>query len=186
MTDTIFVGLDVHKATVAVAVAEGMRGGEVRQLGAIPHRADAIAKLTEKLGKGGRRLSFCYEVGPCGYGLHRQLTALGHECMVVAPSLIPMKVGDRVKTDRRDAVMLAKLHRAGELTAVWVPDGAHEAMRDLIRARADRRGLDLSHAGSDQPQTARPQREPAPGHPRYRLEGPGAPMCPLSTAGGGR
>ncbi len=136
MTDTIFVGLDVHKATVAVAVAEGMRGGEVRQLGAIPHRADAIAKLTEKLGKGGRRLSFCYEAGPCGYGLHRQLTALGHECMVVAPSLIPMKADDRVKTDRRDAVMLAKLHRAGELTAVWVPDGAHEAMRDLIRARA--------------------------------------------------
>jgi len=136
MNDTIFVGLDVHKATVAVAVAEGMRGGEVRQLGAIPHRADHIAKLAEKLAKGGRRLSFCYEAGPGGYGLHRQLTALGHECMVVAPSLIPMKAGDRVKTDRRDAVMLAKLHRAGELTAVWVPDSAHEAMRDLIRARA--------------------------------------------------
>ena len=136
MNDIIFVGLDVHKATIAVAVAEGARGGEVRQLGAIPNRADHIAKLVEKLAKGGRRLNFCYEAGPCGYGLHRQLTALGHDCMVVAPSLIPMKAGDRVKTDRRDAVMLAKLHRAGELTAVWVPDDAHEAMRDLIRARA--------------------------------------------------
>ena len=136
MNDIIFVGLDVHNATVAVAVAEGTRGGGVRHLGAIPNRADHIAKLSEKLGKGGRRLSFCYEAGPCGYGLHRQLSALGHDCMVVAPSLIPMKAGDRVKTDRRDAVMLAKLHRAGELTAVWVPDGAHEAMRDLIRARA--------------------------------------------------
>lgn len=136
MNDIIFVGLDVHKATVAVAVAEGTRGGEVRQLGSIPNRADHIAKLAEKLGKGGRRLNFCYEAGPCGYGLHRQLTDLGHDCIVVAPSLIPMKAGDRVKTDRRDAMMLAKLHRAGELTAVWVPDGAHEAMRDLIRARA--------------------------------------------------
>lgn len=113
MNDIIFVGLDVHKATVAVAVAEGTRGGGVRHLGAIPNRADHIAKLSEKLGKGGRRLSFCYEAGPCGYGLHRQLSALGHDCMVVAPSLIPMKAGDRVKTDRRDAVMLAKLHRAG-------------------------------------------------------------------------
>jgi len=136
MNDIIFVGLDVHKATVAVAVAEGTRGGEVRQLGAISNRADHIAKLVEKLSKSGRRLNFCYEAGPCGYGLHRQLTGLGHDCIVVAPSLIPMKAGDRVKTDRRDAVMLAKLHRAGELTAVWVPDGAHEAMRDLIRARA--------------------------------------------------
>jgi transposase len=88
------------------------------------------------LAKGGRRLSFCYEAGPCGYGLYRQLTGLGHTCFVVAPSLIPMRAGDRVKTDRRDAVMLAKLHRAGELSAVWVPDDAREAMRDLIRARA--------------------------------------------------
>jgi transposase len=136
MNDIIFVGLDVHKATVAAAVAEGTRGGEVRQLGNMPNRADQIAKLAEKLGKNGQRLSFCYEAGPCGYGLHRQLTALGHECIVVAPSLIPMKAGDRVKTDRRDAAMLAKLHRAGELTAVWVPDAAHEAMRDLVRARA--------------------------------------------------
>jgi transposase len=89
-----------------------------------------------RLGKGGRRLSFCYEAGPCGYGLHRLLTGRGHSCIVVAPSLIPMKSGDRVKTDRRDPVMLAKLHRAGELTAIWIPDAAHEAMRDLVRARA--------------------------------------------------
>ena len=136
MNDSIFVGLDVHKATISVAIAEGMRGGEVRQLGIVPNRADQIAKLAEKLTRGGQRVSFCYEAGPCGYGPHRQLTELGHDCIVVAPSLIPMKAGDRVKTDRRDAAMLAKLHRAGELTAVWVPDAAHEAMRDLVRARA--------------------------------------------------
>lgn len=136
MNNTIFVGMDVHKATISVAVAEGARGGEVRHLGNIPNRADHVGKLVERLGKNVQKLRFCYEAGPCGYGLHRQLTGLGHECVVVAPSLIPMKAGDRIKTDRRDAVMLAKLHRAGELTAVWVPDGAHEAMRDLVRARA--------------------------------------------------
>jgi transposase len=136
MNSITYVGLDVHKATISVAVAEGRRGGEVRHVGVFPNQADHVAKLVERLGKGGRRLSFCYEAGPCGYGLHRQLTELGHECIVVAPSLIPVKAGDRVKTDRRDAVMLAKLHRAGELTSVWVPDDAHEAMRDLIRARA--------------------------------------------------
>jgi transposase len=87
-----------------------------------------------------QRLRFCYEAGPCGYGLHRQIKALGHECVVVAPSLIPMKAGDRIKTDRRDAAMLAKLHCAGELTAVWIPDAAHEAMRDLIRARNGSQG----------------------------------------------
>ena len=136
MQDTTFIGLDVHKATISVAVARGERGGEVRNWGSVPHRADHIRKLVEKLAAGGARLQFCYEAGPCGYGLHRQLVEMGHDCVVVAPSLIPTKAGDRVKTDRRDAVMLAKLHRAGELTAVWVPDTAHEAMRDLIRARA--------------------------------------------------
>ena len=136
MNAITYVGLDLHKATISVAVAEGRRGGEVRHVGVFANRADHIAKLVERLGKDGRQLSFCYEAGPCGYGLHRQLTELGHDCIVVAPSLIPMKAGDRVKTDRRDAVMLAKLHRAGELTSVWVPDDAHEAMRDLIRARA--------------------------------------------------
>ena len=82
-------------------------------------------------------LRFCYEAGPCGYGIQRQISASGHECVVVAPSLIPRRPGDRVKTDRRDAASLAKLHRAGELTAVWVPDARHEAMRDLVRARLD-------------------------------------------------
>ena len=136
MSSIAFIGLDVHKATIAVAVAEGIRGGEVRQLGMFANRADVIAKLAARLSETGQELSFCYEAGPCGYGLQRQLEGLGHACVVVAPSLIPSKPGDRVKTDRRDAVALAKLHRAGELTAVWVPDAAHEAMRDLVRARA--------------------------------------------------
>jgi transposase len=136
MGSIAFVGMDVHKATIAVAVAEGVRGGEVRQLGIFPNRAEVIAKLAGRLAGDGRELSFCYEAGPCGYGLQRQLEGLGHACMVVAPSLIPSKPGDRVKTDRRDALSLAKLHRAGELTAVWVPDAANEAMRDLVRARA--------------------------------------------------
>src|SRR5260370_3131735 len=82
-------------------------------------------------------LRFCYEAGPCGHGIQRQLSATGHDCVVVAPSLIPKRPGDRIKTDRRDASSLAKLHRAGELTAVWVPDARHEAMRDLVRARLD-------------------------------------------------
>ena len=136
MQDSVFIGLDVHKATISVAIAQGGRGGEVRHWGTIPHRPDYVRRLVERLGADGCQLHFCYEAGPCGYGLYRQLVAMGHDCIVVAPSLIPVKAGDRVKTDRRDAVMLAKLHRAGELTAVWVPGAAHEAMRDLVRARA--------------------------------------------------
>jgi len=101
-SNTIFVGLDVHKTTVVSAVVEGVRGSDVRQLGTIPDRADQIAKLVENLTRDGQRLRFCYEAGPCGYGIYRQLTEMGHECIVVAPSLIPMKAGDRVKTDRRD------------------------------------------------------------------------------------
>jgi transposase len=135
--DTItYVGMDVHKATVSVALAEAGRGGEIRQFGVFENRPETLRKLAARLSKGRRRLSFCYEAGPCGYGLHRLLTGCGHDCVVVAPSLIPLKAGDRVKTDRRDAMMLAKLHRAGELTAIWIPDAAHEAMRDLVRARA--------------------------------------------------
>jgi transposase len=130
----------VHKATISVALAEGGRGGEVRQLGVFENRPEVVTKLAARLGKDGRRLSFCYEAGPCGYGLHRLLTGCGHDCVVVAPSLIPIKAGDRVKTDRRDALMLAKLHRAGELTPIWIPDAAHEAMRDLVRGRERRRG----------------------------------------------
>ncbi len=129
-----YVGMDVHKATIAVTVAPS-GGGEVRYVGEIENTPQAVAKLVKQLRKDGADLKFCYEAGPCGYGLHRQLTELGWECQVVAPSLIPKKAGDRVKTDRRDSLLLARLHRAGELTAVWVPDGAQEALRDLTRAR---------------------------------------------------
>jgi len=135
-----YVGLDVHKETIAVAVAESDKG-EVRYVGEIANTPQAMKKLIKQLRKDGDQLSFCYEAGPCGYGLHRQLSDLGWDCQVVAPSLIPKKAGDRVKTDRRDAVSLARLHRAGELTAVWVPDGAQEALRDLTRAREDLKRL---------------------------------------------
>ena len=132
---SVCVGLDTHKAKIAVAVAEPGRAGEVRCQGEITNRPDAVRRLIERLGARHGRLRICYEAGPCGYGLHRQITALGHDCTVVAPSLVPRRPGDRVKTNRRDAVTLARLHRAGELTAVWVPDPTHEAMRDLVRAR---------------------------------------------------
>jgi len=130
-----FVGLDTSKLRNSVAIAEGGRTGEVRFLGEIDTTPAAIRKLVKKLATKYERLSFCYEAGPTGYGAYRQITGLGHDCIVAAPSLIPKKPGDRVKTNRRDAVTLAKLHRAGELTAVWVPDCGHEAMRELTRAR---------------------------------------------------
>ncbi|ANY82157.1 transposase (plasmid) [Microvirga ossetica] len=131
----IFVGLDVHKDTITVALAEEGQRGDVREYGRITNTPADLKKLADKLGCTGRTLRFCYEAGPCGYGIQRQLTAAGHECVVVAPSLIPRKPGERIKTDRRDASNLARLHRAGELTSVWVPDPAHEALRDLARAR---------------------------------------------------
>jgi transposase len=131
----IFVGLDVHKDTITVALADEGRRGDVREYGRIVNTPEGLKKLLDKLGRTGQPLRFCYEAGPCGYGIQRQLTAAGHECVVVAPSLIPRKPGERIKTDRRDASNLARLHRAGELTAVWVPDPAHEALRDLVRAR---------------------------------------------------
>jgi transposase len=130
-----YVGLDVHKADIVVAVAAGGLRGEVREYGRIANTPAAVARLARKLSREGVRLRFCYEAGPCGYGIQRQLSGLGHECVVVAPSLIPKRAGDRIKTDRRDAASLARLDRAGELTAVWVPDAGHEAMRDLVRAR---------------------------------------------------
>jgi transposase len=132
---TTFIGLDVHKETIAVAVAEAGQRGVVREYGKIAHTPAAVKTLAAKLARTGRTLQFCYEAGPCGYGIQRQLTLAGHGCVVVAPSLIPRKPGDRIKTDRRHAINLAKLHRAGELTPVWVPDPQHEAMRDLVRAR---------------------------------------------------
>lgn len=131
----VFVGIDTSKLRNAVAIAEGGRNGEVRYLGEIDNTQAATKKLVAKLCKRYGKLTFCYEAGPTGYGLHRWLTELGQSNIVVAPSLIPRRPGDRVKTNRRDAQGLAKLLRAGELTAVWVPDAAHEAMRDLVRAR---------------------------------------------------
>src|SRR5499427_5262390 len=130
-----FVGIDTSKLRNAIAIADGGRGGEVRFLGEFLSTEAAIRKLVAKLAAKYRHLTFCYEAGPTGYGLYRLLKSLGYECLVVAPSLIPKRAGDRVKTNRRDAVSLAKLLRAGELTAVWVPDERHEAMRDLSRAR---------------------------------------------------
>ena len=135
---TTFIGLDVHKATISVCLAEAGRTGEIRFVGESPNRPAAVSKLIGKLTpRQEGRLSFCYEAGPCGYGLYRPLRHAGHHCVVVAPSLLPIRPGDRVKTDRRDAQTLARLHRAGELIGVWVPDPAHEAMRDLVRARED-------------------------------------------------
>ena len=130
-----FVGLDTSKSRNVVAIAESGRAGEVRFLGEIAADGPATSKLVRKLAGKYRRVTFCYEAGPTGYGLYRQIKSLGHECLVVAPSLIPKRPGDKVKTNRRDAVSLARLLRAGELTAVWVPERSHEAMRDLTRAR---------------------------------------------------
>ena len=130
-----FVALDTSKLRNAVAIADAGRAGEVRFLGEIENTAAAVAKLVRKLAAKYGRLTFCYEAGPTGYGLYRQIKGLGHACMVVAPSLIPRKPGERVKTNRRDALSLVKQLRAGDLTAVWVPDARHEAMRDLTRTR---------------------------------------------------
>jgi transposase len=127
-----FIGLDVHADTIAVAIAEPT--GEVRSVGVIPNRPESIRKLVKKVGPA-EQLRVCYEAGPTGYVVYWQLAALGVRCEVVAPTLVPVKPGDRVKTDRRDALKLARSYRAGDLTPVWVPDAAHEALRDLVRAR---------------------------------------------------
>lgn len=116
--DITYIGLDVHKDTIAVAAAEPGKRGKVREFGKIANTPAALRTLVAKLTRGGNALRLCYEAGPCGYGIQRQLTAAGHECVVVAPSLIPSKPGERIKIDRRDAINLAKLHRAGELTPV--------------------------------------------------------------------
>ena len=135
-----FIGMDVHKETIAVAIAG--EEGVPRYYGEIMNSPEAIAKLVKKVAGKKDRTAFCYEAGPCGYGVYRQLKGMGYRCEVVAPSLIPKKAGDRVKTDRRDAVMLTRLYRAGELTAVWVPELEQEAIRDLTRAREDIKGME--------------------------------------------
>jgi transposase len=132
----VFVGIDVAKVRNAIAIADGERGGEVRYLGEVDASEESMRRVVRRIATKHERVHFCYEAGPTGYGLHRLIATLGYPCAVVAPSLIPRKPGDRVKTNRRDAVALAKLLRAGELTPVWVPDEGHEAMRDLVRARA--------------------------------------------------
>ena len=131
----VYVGLDTSKLKISVAIAEAGRDGEVRFFGDVDNTSEAVERFVAKLARRHQRLVFCYEAGPTGYGLYRQLMALGHECTVVAPSLIPKRPGERVKTNRRDALTLAKLHRAGELTAVWVPGPGDEAVRELVRAR---------------------------------------------------
>ena len=135
-----FIGMDVHMERIAVATAG--KHGAPRYYGEIANTSEALTKLAKKVVPCGSRAVFCYEAGPCGYGVYRQITDMGHRCDVIAPSLIPKKAGDRVKTDRRDAMSLVRLLRADELTAVWVPDKQQEAMRDLTRIREDMKSME--------------------------------------------
>jgi len=134
-----FIGLDVHQDTIAIAVADDGLDREVRYFGTIANRPEALHDALKKIGQDGAELRVCYESGPCGFVIYRFLAKIGVDCMVISPSSMPRRPGDRVKTDRRDAQTLARLLRAGELVAVWVPDEAHEAVRDVVRARRQRR-----------------------------------------------
>ncbi len=129
---TRYVRLDVHRETIVAAIAEGRK--KPQSLGEFPNRPESVRTFIQKVEKAG--LKVCYEAGPTGYALYWQLTQMGVDCEVIAPSLTPKKSGERIKTDRRDALKLAEHYRGGMLTTVWVPDAAHEALRDLIRARA--------------------------------------------------
>ena len=133
----LYVGLDVHKKTTDVAIATDRSNGKVRSYGKIASTLDALNKLVEKLQVDDQKLRFVYEAGPCGYQIYRHLNAKGIHCSVVAPSMIPRRSGDRIKTDRRDAINLVRLFRAGELTSIYVPAPEDEAIRDLIRCRDD-------------------------------------------------
>lgn len=136
MKDILYVGLDTDSKHIDVGLAEPLPHGDVRYWGRLTNEPTSVDRLMRRLQKNARQLVVCYEAGPCGYGLYRQLSARpGITCQVVAPSMTPRRPGDRVKTNRRDCLSLAKLLRAQELTAIWVPDAAHEAMRDLTRAR---------------------------------------------------
>ena len=136
-SNILFVGLDVHKESISVAIAESDRGADVRHYGTIGGDIDSFAKLVRKLQSTGATLCFVYEAGPCGYEIYRYLKSRHLDCAVVAPSMIPKRAGNRIKNDRRDAMELARLHRAGDLSSVYVPDREHEAIRDLVRARED-------------------------------------------------
>src|SRR5438128_574732 len=138
---SMFVGMDVHKESIDISLAEEGRAGEVRHYGVIPGDLEALDKVVRALRAPGRRLHFVYEAGPCGFGIYRHLTTHGEACAVVSPSHIPRRSGDRIKTDRRDGNALARLHRAGELTAIYVPTPDDEALRDLVRAREDAVGV---------------------------------------------
>jgi transposase len=137
----MFVGMDVHKASIDVSVAEDGRQGEVRHYGVVAGDLDALAAVVRALRGPDRILHFVYEAGPCGFGIHRYLTAQREDCVVVNPSSMPTRSGDRIKTDRRDGAALARLHRAGELKAIYIPTPDDEALRDLVRAREDAVGL---------------------------------------------
>ena len=148
---SMFVGMDVHKESIDVSLAEEGRDGEVRHYGVIPGDLEAVAKVVRALRAPTRRLRFVYEAGPCGFGIHRYLTAQGEDCVVVNPSSMPKRSGDRIKTDRRDGDALARLHRAGELTAIYIPTPEDEARRLEGPTSLDRT---LSDAG--RPRKAKP------------------------------